>query len=91
MQEIKGKVDGIVNKSYLELGLSLCMIKIYIMICIYSTLRPVRIGTTSLLVMSTQCSVQTTILSNKYLITKMIQKIENIVRNVSLIRKEKLL
>lgn len=38
----------------------------------------------------TQCSVQTIIFSNKYLITKNDTK-ENIVRNVSLIRKEKLL
>lgn len=54
MQEKEGgKVDGTVNKSYLELGLSLCMIKISILICVYSTLRLVRIGTTSLLLIST--------------------------------------
>lgn len=87
MQEIReGKVEGIVNKSYLELGLSLCMIEIYIVICIYSYIETCEDRDhISVRHVHTQCSVQTIIFPNKYLITKMIKKKENIVKNVSLI------
>ena len=74
MQEIGGKVDGIVNKSYLELGLSLCMIEIYIVICIYSYIEICEDRDhISVRHVHTQCSVQTIIFPNKYLITKMIK------------------
>ena len=88
MQEIKrGKVDGIVNESYLIMHDK----NIHPDLCIFYTETGEDRDHISVAHIHTQCSVQTIIFSNKYLITKMIQKIENIVRNVSLIRKEKLL